>query len=371
MHRTADAQQRDCAATFRGGSSGGYRLIAPMLIILVMIVTISCGDGTGIEFTPSPSSLGSPTATAFATGTASSATSSPTASGTPTVTPSPEPTPGRTPTPTPVGGIRYTVQPGDTLSSIAQRFGITVEALVLANGLSDPNYIFVGQVLVIPGVFSTPAPTPSMQAAVIVRRGDPTQMRVTFTFDAASDAGYTSMILDTLKANSITGAFGVTGRWAENNPDLLKRIVGEGHDVINHSYDHPSFTGLSTGLPPLSREERWEQLDHTESIVNQLAGASTKPYFRPPYGDYDPSVNVDVGARGYRYNLMWTVDSRGWAGLSAVEIVARCVSQAQPGAIYVFHVGSASQDGPALQRIIDGLRANGYEVSALHQLIGD
>jgi len=243
--------------------------------------------------------------------------------------------------------------------------------IVLANGLSDPNYIFVGQVLVIPGVFSTPAPAPTTQAAVVVRRGDATEMRVTFTFDAASDADYTSMILDVLKANGIAGAFGMTGRWAEQNPDLLNRIVAEGHDLINHSYNHPSFTGLSTGKAPLSREERWEQLDHAESIVRQLSGAESKPYFRPPYGDYDQSVNEDVGARGYRYNLMWTVDSRGWAGLAAHEIVARCVSQAQPGAIYVFHVGSASEDGPALQQIIDGLRAGGYEIAALHELIGD
>jgi peptidoglycan/xylan/chitin deacetylase (PgdA/CDA1 family) len=254
---------------------------------------------------------------------------------------------------------------------MAERFAVSVDLIVQANGLTDPNYIFVGQVLVIPGVFSTPAPTPSNQPAVVVRRGDPTQMRVTFTFDAGSDAGYTSMILDTLKVNGITAAFGITGRWAEENPELIRRIDAEGHRLINHSYDHQSFTGLSTGTAPLSREERWEQLDRTESIVKQLTGASTKPYFRPPYGDYDQSVNADVGARGYRYNLMWTVDSRGWAGLNADEIVARCINQAERGGIYVFHVGSASQDSPALERIIVGLRANGYQIAALPELVGD
>src|SRR5437867_9803988 len=100
------------------------------------------------------------------------------------------------------------------------------------------------------------------------------------------------------------GSFGITGRWAEQNPEMLRRIVSEGHSLINHSYDHASFTGLSTGKPPLTQAQRWAELDRTEAIVAQLTGASTKPYFRPPYGDYDASVNADVGAHGYSYNVM-------------------------------------------------------------------
>lgn len=192
---------------------------------------------------------------------------------------------------------------------------------------------------------------------------------VAFSFDAGSDAGYTSQIMDTLAANGIKTSFGMTGRWAEQNPDLLRRVVNEGHELINHSYDHASFTGLSTREPPLTQDERWEELDRTEAIVQQIAGASTKPYFRPPYGDYDYSVNVDVGARGYAYNVMWTVDSGGWRGIPAGEITQRCLSLAEPGAIYVFHVGSASQDGPALQGIIDGLRAAGYEIGSVSDVL--
>jgi peptidoglycan/xylan/chitin deacetylase (PgdA/CDA1 family) len=168
------------------------------------------------------------------------------------------------------------------------------------------------------------------------------------------------MILDTLASNGITAAFGITGRWAEANPDLLRRIVNEGHSLINHSYNHSSFTGYSSHELTLTREQRWDQLDRTEAVVQQIAGATTFPYFRPPYGDYDASVNADVGARGYHYNVMWTVDSMGWNGYTQDAIVERCLSMAAPGAIYIFHVGSASQDGPALQRVIDGLRGRGY-----------
>jgi peptidoglycan/xylan/chitin deacetylase (PgdA/CDA1 family) len=80
-------------------------------------------------------------------------------------------------------------------------------------------------------------------------------------------------------------------------------------------------------------------------------------------------VNADVGARGYAFNVMWTVDSRGWKGISAAAITQRCLELAAPGAIYVFHVGSASQDGPALQGIIDGLRAAGYEIGGVPDVL--
>jgi hypothetical protein len=69
------------------------------------------------------------------------------------------------------------------------------------------------------------------------------------------------------------------------------------------------------------------------------------------------------------YNLMWTVDSRGWMGIPAPSIAQRCIDLAEPGAIYVFHVGSQSQDGPALQSIIDGLRAKGYALGGIPDVL--
>lgn len=209
-------------------------------------------------------------------------------------------------------------------------------------------------------VVPTASPPPAGPARVI-SRGPSDRNVVVFTFDAGSDRGFTSQILDTLAANQITAAFGITGRWAEQNPSLLERIVNDGHELINHTYNHGSFTGYSTSAPPLTQSQRWDELERAEAIVQQIAGATTKPYFRPPYGDYDNMVNADVGARGYRYNVMWTVDSMGWNGLTADAIVERCLAQAVPGAIYIFHVGSASQDATALQRVIDGLRAAGYD----------
>jgi peptidoglycan/xylan/chitin deacetylase (PgdA/CDA1 family) len=188
---------------------------------------------------------------------------------------------------------------------------------------------------------------------------------VILTFDAGSDAGYTKEILATLGRNGISAAFGITGKWAETNPDLVRDIAAQGHVFINHSYSHASFTGLSTSSQPMSREARIEELQKTETVIGRLTGISSKPYFRPPFGDFDPSVNRDVGQEGYAFNVMWSVDSFGWRSLTAAEIVARCLELAAPGAIYIFHVGSASQDGPALQQVIDGLRKDGYSFGSI------
>lgn len=283
-------------------------LLSKLLIgLLASVVLITgCGGGDG----GTPSFTGSPTASAMPTPRPTA-----TPAATPTEEPSPEPFPPQTPTPVPV------------------------------------------------------TPTGFTGTAQVIRNGNTSRSTVAFSFDAGSDAGYAAQILDTLKGNGIRASFGMTGKWAEQNPDLLRRIVNEGHELINHTYDHASFTGGSTGQPALTQAERWDELDLTESIVQQIAGATTKPYFRPPYGDYDDSVNADVGARGYAYNVMWTVDSQGWKGLPAVDITQRCTSLAEPGAVYVFHVGSASQDGTALQGIIDGLRAAGYELGSVSAVL--
>ena len=68
--------------------------------------------------------------------------------------------------------------------------------------------------------------------------------------------------------------------------------------------------------------------------------------------------------------MLWTADSLGWDGLPAEEIVRRCLDRAEPGAIFVFHVGSASEDAAALQPIIDGLRGMGYSMTTVSDLIG-
>lgn len=193
-----------------------------------------------------------------------------------------------------------------------------------------------------------------------ISRGLTDRKLVSLTFDAGADRGYAGSILDTLATKGVTASFGMTGTWATANGDLIQRIAREGHHLINHTRTHRSFTGMNTGAAALTPAERLDELETTEGSLKALTGAGTKPWFRPPYGDYDSGVLRDIAANGFKHNLMWTVDSLGWNGLTRDQIVSRILSQHGNGYIYLFHVGSDSQDGPALPQIIDGLRAKGY-----------
>jgi peptidoglycan-N-acetylglucosamine deacetylase len=222
-----------------------------------------------------------------------------------------------------------------------------------------------------PSPAPAPSPTPHPPLDVItIRKADTSEKIIALTFDAGADRGYAAMILDTLRDEGIRATFGMTGVWAEQNADLVRRIAGEGHQLINHTYDHPSFTGYSTGKESLGREARISQLTRNEDVVAKILGhESMRPYFRPPYGDYDQAVLDDIALAGYSVNVMWSVDSLGWKGLTADEIVARCVDGAEPGGIILMHVGAASQDAHALPDIIRELRAQGYRFVTVEQMV--
>lgn len=196
-------------------------------------------------------------------------------------------------------------------------------------------------------------------------RGRIDRRRVAFSFDAGADRGNAASILDLLKARGISATFGITGHWAEENPDLTKRMAAEGHTFINHTYHHPSLTGFATKKPPLSAGEIKAELDATEEVVHRLTGATTKPWFRPPYMDMDARSIRAVADDGYPLIAMHTIDSLGWQGLAVDKLVERCLSKAVPGAIYIFHVGVQSTDFAALGRVIDGLVAAGYEITTV------
>jgi len=228
----------------------------------------------------------------------------------------------------------------------------------------------------ISGTRADPACRPSAPAvdktpghSVAISKGPADCNTVALTFDAGADRGYAEQILDILKQEQVPASFGMTGAWASANGDLIQRMVDEGHEMINHTWDHRSFTGFSAGRP-LGVGERRLELDRTDDLLTGLTGHSSRPLWRPPYGDLDDGVLRDVSDDGYDYTIMWTVDSLGWDHLPAAQIINRCLSKAEPGAIYIMHVGEQSEDAQALTSVIDGLRDRGLSFVTISDLLG-
>lgn len=202
---------------------------------------------------------------------------------------------------------------------------------------------------------ATPALPPPIPARVEGSAGV-----VALTFDAGADRGYAEDILDTLAEAGIPATFGMTGTWAMANPELVQRMAADGHMVINHTFDHRSFTGVSDHLGGLSADWRQYELVQADDIIAPLIGHTTCPWYRLPYGDGDRRVVDDVVEVGYNQQVGWTIDTLGWRGSPVQNIVARSLRLAAPNAVYVMHLGIQSRDGPALPSVIEGLQAMGY-----------
>ena len=203
-------------------------------------------------------------------------------------------------------------------------------------------------------------------------RGPSDRLEVALTFDAGADRGYAAEILDELQARGVVATFGMTGQWAELNPDLIQRMVSEGHQLINHTWSHPSLTGASTGLAPITFEQLLTELTETETLIREMTGYELKPYFRPPYGDVGPVTSGYLAQAGYYVDALWSCDSFGWNGWTAADIVSRCTSAelGGPGAILLMHVGrDSASDLAALPELIDFYRSNGYAFVTIEQML--
>jgi len=203
----------------------------------------------------------------------------------------------------------------------------------------------------------------------VITRGVSGRAEIALTFDAGADRGYARQILDLLQRNGIKASFGITGEWAQANPDLIERMVDEGHVILNHTWNHPSFTGYSASPALTSASARASQLTQTADYIETLTGTKIAPFWRPPYGDIDTSVRRDAFDAGYYLTIMWSIDSMGWNGATISQIVNRCGYGATAGDIVLMHVGADSNDYAALQTTIDVLAGKGYSFVTVPQLL--
>lgn len=218
-----------------------------------------------------------------------------------------------------------------------------------------------------------PVPENTTGRSIVIERGPEDTKTVALTFDAGEGAGYTEEILDLLKHHNLKASFGVTGEWTREYPDLVNRILDEGHLLFNHSESHLSWTGSSPGTEPLTPEQRTAQVTGAHDSVEELADWDMRPFWRPPYGDLDAEGQELLAEMGYDYTFWWTCDTLAWMGTSAADIAAKCASETDfggPGAIILMHVAQ-EQDYLSLETLIADYSAEGYEFVTLDRMIGD
>jgi len=201
---------------------------------------------------------------------------------------------------------------------------------------------------------------------ILVLSAAPTENTVALTFDDGPDPRFTPQILDLLAEHDVQATFFVTGARAEAYPELLQRIVNEGHIVGNHTYGHPNLVE-ATDMDVLEAE-----VQRTEDIINSLVGYRTK-LFRAPYGFLYDELLEQLGEMDYTV-VGWSVDSLDWQADTPEEIAYNVISNIHPGAIVLMHDGAGDTGDrtntiEALGQIIPNLKDQGLEFETVPDML--
>ena len=178
------------------------------------------------------------------------------------------------------------------------------------------------------------------------------------TFDEGYENGYTAKILDVLKEKKAPAVFFVTYDYAKRNPDLIKRMIAEGHVVGNHSYNHPS-------MPTISLEKAAEEITKLHDYIKENFGY-TMTLFRPPMGEYSEQTLALTKELGYQ-TVFWSFAYKDWDPKNQPEeekSLEKAVDASHGGAVYLLHAVSETNTN-ILGRFIDGVRGKGFEFKAL------
>lgn len=181
------------------------------------------------------------------------------------------------------------------------------------------------------------------------------------TFDCGYENGYTFKVLDTLKEKNVSAAFFCTLDHIEAEPELISRMIKEGHIVGNHSTNHPNFSKIS-------RTKMAEEIAECDNYLRRNFGY-TSPYFRFPEGAYNESALDLVASLGYK-SVFWSLAYSDWdtsKQKGAQYAFDTVTARLHPGAIILLH--SVSKDNAeALGDIVDYALSQGYVFKPLTAL---
>ena len=191
-----------------------------------------------------------------------------------------------------------------------------------------------------------------------IYRGDEEGQKAAITINVDWGEDIIGGMLEVLEEKGVKATFFVTGRFAEENPEIVQMIAEKGHEIGNHGYGHPHPDQLSV-------EGNEEDILKAEEILTEVTGVKPE-YFAPPYGEHGENVLKAAENNDYKV-VMWTLDTIDWRD-SDVDVLVERVSgeKVVPGAIILMHPKSHTLE--ALPLIIDNLQQKGYTLVGISEI---
>ncbi|WP_412095337.1 polysaccharide deacetylase family protein [Bacillus haynesii] len=193
-----------------------------------------------------------------------------------------------------------------------------------------------------------------------IYRGHPDKSMVSFIINVAWGNEYLEEMLPVLQKHRVKATFFLEGRWVKQHPDLAKAIQNGGHEIGNHSYNHPDMSKLT-------RERISEQLRMTNEQIDKTLGVKPK-WFAPPSGSFRKEV-VDQAHKMGMGTIMWTVDTIDWQKPQPAVLQQRVLSKVHNGAMILMH--PTDPTAKSLAVLIQNLHEKGYQIGTVSQLMNE
>lgn len=193
--------------------------------------------------------------------------------------------------------------------------------------------------------------------------GKPTEKRLYLTFDAGYENGHTAAILDALKKHNAPATFFVVGHYLETAPELVRRMVAEGHTVGNHTYHHPDMSAI--------RDEAAfrRELEQVEAAYKTVTGQEMPKVYRPPQGKYSTANLAMAKAAGYR-TYFWSLAYVDWVTDNQPtheQAFSKLLGRVHNGAVVLLHSTSRT-NAEILDELLTRWEAMGYTFAPLTEL---
>ena len=193
--------------------------------------------------------------------------------------------------------------------------------------------------------------------------GDTTEKVLYLTFDAGYENGCTAKILDVLKDHQVPAAFFLVGNYIEKNPDLVKRMVSEGHTVGNHTMHHPDMSKLS------DKAAFSKELTDLEQLFQEVTGQALPKYYRPPQGIYSQENLSMAKELGYK-TVFWSLAYADWNNdrqPTKEQAFSKLLPRVHNGAIVLLH-STSKTNAEILDELLTKWKEMGYRFAPVEEL---